>query len=177
MQFLKCQGGETACVSSFDNTSHSLEGVGFYISDLSVYGKTDQIIAHSSNTFPDNYDWWTESTQKKTINYDSEGVIKEAKMRLGPGETVVTWPPSNARPGVIFCNSKYSRKLVSFPQYPSYTCLQQVLLNLQESQGKHFGRVKKSINHIQSLLTFPTTQVFQQISRHNFGDSTAVTWQ
>lgn len=57
VQLLKCQRGETAFVSSLDNTSHPLKGMGFYISDLSVYGKTDWSIAHSSKVFRDNCDW------------------------------------------------------------------------------------------------------------------------
>ena len=161
--------------SCFLSWQHPLEGVGFYTSDLSVYGKTDRITARSSNTFWGNCDWWAESTQKKTINYGPEGVIKEAKMRLGPGENVATLPPNSAKSGVIFCNNKHFRKHLSFPWYPSYFC--PALLNWRESQGENFGRVRKSINHIQSLLTFPAAQVFQQIPGRNFGDSTAETWQ
>lgn len=89
--------GDAVFVSSPGNISQSLEGFEFYISDLSVYGKTDQIIAHNSNTFQDNCDCWTESTQKESINYDSEIVIKEDRMRLLAGGTVVALPPNNTR--------------------------------------------------------------------------------
>lgn len=96
-KLLKHLWGDAVFVSSPGNISQSLEGFEFYISDLSVYGKTDQIIAHNSNTFQDNCDWWTESTQKESINYDSEIVIKEDRMRLLAGETVATLPPNNTR--------------------------------------------------------------------------------